>query len=85
MIIFSDMLQHVLGRYSHYRASANFKALARTDYYRSVETALPGVKVRVVRFLRPGQERRQTERQKVFWRAFFQAAGAKSPEFELGP
>ena len=79
LIIVSDMLQNV-AQYSQYRSDVPFEDWRETSYAREMlQTSLQGMEVEIlyVQRLDEPSASRQTTEHPEFWRAYFEAVGAR--------
>ena len=80
LVLFSDMLQHMPGVYSHFRARPDFERFDRSAYAGRIAPDLNGVAVRIIYLLHPEYRASQTRRHILFWERYFAAAGARLEE-----
>ena len=76
LVIVSDLIQNVPGKYSQYQSSSNFAEFSKTAYYTSVRSDLSDVTVEALYLNRPTAKAVQGRQHIDFWDAFFAAQGA---------
>jgi hypothetical protein len=75
LVIFSDLLQNVSGKQSHYTTIPNFDLFKATDYFVQVRTDLSGLDVRLF-YITRARVTTQGAAHIAFWDKYFGAQGA---------
>jgi hypothetical protein len=81
LVIVSDLLQHVPGGLSMYKAVPPFDSFKNTDYFARVRSDLSGVSVLIYYLVRPKVEE-QDPKHIAFWNDYFRFEGAKMEPME---
>ena len=81
LVIISDLMQHVPGGLSMYKAVPPFDEFKNTDYFARVRSDLSGVTVLLYYLVRPKVEE-QGPKHIAFWENYFRFEGAKMEPME---
>jgi len=79
LIIISDMMHHT-SDYSHYKNSVDYEYFLRKSYADEVASSLNAVNVKIVYLLRDNLGNIQGNRHLLFWKDYFEEAGAMIAE-----
>lgn len=78
LAVFSDLLQHAPGRYSHYKSPLlPLNDFRSTKYFAEVSTDLRNVNVQLFYIARPRTEHLQSNSHVKFWAAYLSELGAR--------
>jgi len=82
LVLAADMMERRAGEFSLYAAGADYQSFRRTQAGLRPPADLAGVSVRIVQRLDADRETRQREARTLFWKPYFEAAGAAEVAWE---
>jgi hypothetical protein len=81
LVIASDLMQHVPGKFSHYQELPSFDQFRRSPYHTEVAADLSGVGVTLLYLVRPRAPQKWPEHRR-FWEQYFLGQGATVERIE---